>query len=321
MKSGFIEKSINATAEELERINRLSKRKLAAEEVYVFSARFCDTLIDRDFERFSESTIDELAKLFIGKTGIFDHSAKAANQIARAFECESVFTGETDENGNPVKVLKAKAYIPRTEKNAPIIEDIESGIKKEISVSCSVRKKICSICGKELGSRECSHRKGAVYGGELCYAILEGAQDAYEWSFVAVPAQKKAGVIKSFISEKGDFKMENIKKALAAAEEGITIDKAFADKLISYIEKLEKQAESAAAYKNELVAQVSKLCAVALPSMEREGFLKIADNLSVEELLIFKKAFGDKANDIAPMELQLADEKQIQKFDNSQFDI
>ena len=34
--------------------------------------------------------------------------------------------------------LKAKAYLLRTEKNAALIQEIEAGIKKEVSVGCSV---------------------------------------------------------------------------------------------------------------------------------------------------------------------------------------
>lgn len=37
----------------------------------------------------------------------------------------------------------------------------------------------------------CTHIKGAEYGGKLCCYILDEPFDAYEWSFVAVPAQKK----------------------------------------------------------------------------------------------------------------------------------
>ena len=43
------------------------------EEVYTFSVRLCDNEIDRDGERFDEQTLRELAALFIGKSGIFDH--------------------------------------------------------------------------------------------------------------------------------------------------------------------------------------------------------------------------------------------------------
>ena len=58
-----------------------------------------------------------------------------------------------------------------------------------------MRQVVCSICGQELGF--CRHEKGQRYNGEVCHGILTGAKDAYEWSFVAVPAQREAGVVKS----------------------------------------------------------------------------------------------------------------------------
>ena len=39
---------------------------------------------------------------------------------------------------------------------------------------------------------------GQRYDGKLCFTELQGAEDAYEWSFVAVPAQRGAGVLKTF---------------------------------------------------------------------------------------------------------------------------
>lgn len=75
--------------EELEQINRLARRELTAEEVYAFSVRLCDNEVDRDGERFEPETLEELAGLFVGKCGIFDHqwSAKgqAAGSIARSW--------------------------------------------------------------------------------------------------------------------------------------------------------------------------------------------------------------------------------------------
>lgn len=53
---------------------------------------------------------------------------------------------------------------------------------------------MCSICGEEYGA--CGHVKGETYGTERCAAVLCEAVDAYEFSFVAVPAQKEAGVLK-----------------------------------------------------------------------------------------------------------------------------
>ena len=42
------------------------------EEVYTFSVVLCDNEVDRDGECFTKETLEELAKLFVGKTGILD---------------------------------------------------------------------------------------------------------------------------------------------------------------------------------------------------------------------------------------------------------
>lgn len=55
---------------ELELINRYSRKELSPEEVYIFSVTLCDNEVDRDLERFSKSALYALAPLFEGKTGI-----------------------------------------------------------------------------------------------------------------------------------------------------------------------------------------------------------------------------------------------------------
>lgn len=69
--------SFPVTAEQLEQINRFARRELKAEEVYSFSVRLCDNEVDRDGERFPRRTLEELAELFVGKSGLFDHSWSA----------------------------------------------------------------------------------------------------------------------------------------------------------------------------------------------------------------------------------------------------
>ena len=64
----------------LEDINRLSRASLSAEEVYVFSLCLCDNEVDRDQERFPEKTLEQLAPLFVGKSGLFDHSWSARDR-------------------------------------------------------------------------------------------------------------------------------------------------------------------------------------------------------------------------------------------------
>ena len=81
-KAAGVELSGAPSEEQLEKINRLTKTKVTAEDVYVFSVRLCDDQVDRDDERFSEACIRELAALFVGKTGIMDHAWSAEKQVA-----------------------------------------------------------------------------------------------------------------------------------------------------------------------------------------------------------------------------------------------
>ena len=173
---------------QLEAINALAKAELTAEQVYVFSLRLCDDQVDRDFERFDTDALAGLARLFIGKTGILDHQWSAGNQVARIFETEVV-------REDRVSYIKAWAYIRRGGRAEELIADIEAGILKEVSVGCAMGMAVCSVCGSEYGT--CGHRKGEHYDGQLCCAILREPMDAYEFSFVAVPAQREAGVLKA----------------------------------------------------------------------------------------------------------------------------
>lgn len=181
---------------ELEKVNQFTKKELSEDEVFLFDAVLCDNDIDRDYECFSDMALSQLQALFIGKTGIFDHDLRSNSQTARIYDTEIVRDdSKFTKDGRPYISLKAHAYMVRTDDNSSLIREIEGGIKKEISISCSVRKRICSICGSE---GFCGHTVGDVYDGILCHKILDDVQDAYEWSFVAVPAQVRAGVTKQF---------------------------------------------------------------------------------------------------------------------------
>ncbi len=79
------------TAEDLALINLLSRKELKEEDVYVFSLRLCDNEVDRDQERFAPQTLEELSRLFVGKSGIFDHQWSARGQAARIYKTEVIF--------------------------------------------------------------------------------------------------------------------------------------------------------------------------------------------------------------------------------------
>lgn len=186
-----------AGAEDMALINRLALEELTPDQVFTFSVRLCDNQIDRDGERFPRETLEELARLFVGKPGIFDHNWSAKGQSARIYRTEVVEEpGQETAAGDGACYLRGWAYMLRTESNRDLIAEIEGGIKKEVSVGCAIGQAACSICGKDLGA--CGHRKGQIYEGKRCWGELLHATDAYEWSFVAVPAQPAAGVTKSY---------------------------------------------------------------------------------------------------------------------------
>ncbi len=196
VKAGTAQASGAPTPEALEAIHAFAKGTLTAEEVYTFSILLCDNEVDRDFERFPVETLQELQGLFVGKTGIFDHDWRSGNQKARIYRTELVREqGRHNSLGEPYTYLKGEAYMLRTAGNAELIAEIEGGIRRETSVGCAVKRRVCSICGQEMDAPGCAHEPGAHYDGRLCYAELLEASDAYEWSFVAVPAQPQAGVL------------------------------------------------------------------------------------------------------------------------------
>ena len=76
--------------EDLALINQLARKELTAAEVYLFAVRLCDNEVDRDGEQFPQATLEQLAELFVGKSGIFDHQWSARGQSARIYKTEVI---------------------------------------------------------------------------------------------------------------------------------------------------------------------------------------------------------------------------------------
>jgi len=277
---------------ELKLINAYTRKELAAEDVYAFTVVLCDNDVDRDGERFTVESLFALEKLFVGKTGIFDHNPTAKNQAARIFSCavESV-PGRKTATGDEYFRLTARAYMPKNEGSRDLIEAIESGMIKEVSVGCAVEKTVCSVCGQELAL--CPHQKGERYGNTLCCGELTNPQDAYEWSFVAVPAQRAAGVVKSAAGK--DRNMETILKTLSE-KNGALLSASDCEKLLGYIETLKDAAKDGVFYRDSLTSEVLRLSAAVQPGVSRETMEDVAKRMSVAQLREFKTAFENQKN-------------------------
>lgn len=268
------------TAAQLEAINHLAKAQLTAEQVYVFSLRLCDNQVDRDFERFDEGALPGLAKLFLGKTGIVDHKWSSDKQVARIFETQVV-----KEKG--VSYIKAWAYIRRGGANDEIIADIEAGIKKEVSVGCAMGRAVCSVCGSEYGT--CGHQKGESYDGQVCCSILQEPMDAFEFSFVAVPAQREAGVLKGLGG--GKPKLKELADEFGAQAE---------------YRALYQQAELGKRYCKELEDSIVRLGLALELGVEAPVLRSIAKTAPTEDLLKLKAALEERLAESMPVTTQLS---------------
>lgn len=274
--------------EELAYINQFAKTELTEEQVYVFSVRLCDNEVDRDFERFDTTALERLGELFVGKSGIFDHQWSAKGQTARIYRTEVVREESmVTAAGDGYCWLKGWAYLLRTEKNQDLIAEIEGGIKKEVSVGCSMGRSVCSICGAENGA--CRHIRGESYDGRLCFTELRDPQDAYEWSFVAVPAQRNAGVLKHF-GQNGDGSA-----------------------------MLEKQAALGRKYLAELRREVTRLAMLTDDGLDGKVFAKAVSRLDEPELQELKEAYEARMTKKFPSASQLRQKDAAEKSDETMF--
>ena len=283
-------KNSMVTREELAIINRFTKRALKEDEVYTFAVRLCDNEVDRDGERFPRATLEELAELFVGKSGIFDHEWTARGQAARIYRTEIVEEAGVCSQGEGRCYLKGYAYMLRGGANDALIEEIEGGIKREVSVGCSVERCVCSICGGDIGT--CAHRKGEKYGGKVCCAELTNAQDAYEWSFVAVPAQPRAGVLKRCGGgETGTLKML-VKRRGSRAN-------------LEELEALEKQAEQGRRCMSALRSEVKRWMLLGEQETDGGTVEKMIEKLDEDELRAMEKLYRAKATKRLGLRTQL----------------
>lgn len=185
---------------DIDLINEHTVQPLKAEDVYVFPVEICDNEVDRVGDKMSDEFLQEVADNISGLTGLKDHDWSSDNQMARLYSAELV----EDENkknllGENRKYVLGKAYT--LSKYKDYIEKINAGLLKESSLSFKSSGDRCSICGCEMvkdandiGHCENGHIAGETYDGELCYNDINSLDDLMEWSLVAVPCQKGAGI-------------------------------------------------------------------------------------------------------------------------------
>lgn len=160
------------TDAQLQKINKLAKRTLSKDEVFVFSGKSAgDLLIPHRYTRLSP----ELLKVMVddakkGVSFMLNHNWSNWGGIqgipfGKVFDgriIPSNIDGETVEMHLDKYIIRDDEIIDGVSANA-LIKRIETGVLSDTSIGFSTDVMVCSICGMNYWSGECSHYRGRTY--------------------------------------------------------------------------------------------------------------------------------------------------------------
>ncbi len=149
----------------------------------------------------------------------------------------------------------------------------------------------CAPSAARTRGAGCGHKPGEVYDGKLCYLSLEEASDAYEFSFVAVPAQPQAGVVKGCSGRREAACLKELVQGNAGCAREL--------------ETLEHEAALGRKWISSLRADVVRLGGLADPKLDLVVLKAIAEKLEEGELQELKRAYEARAQERYPLTVQL----------------
>lgn len=280
--------------EDFELIKQFATGELDRDKLFVYKVLLCDNNTDRDLERFTHKALEQMTSLFVGKIGIEDHNPTAKNNHSRIYKTELVVdNNKTNDVGEPYEYLLGYAYTINNDKNKTLIEEIQSGLKKEVSVGVSCSSYVCSICHQDKFG--CKHDTGCEYDGQICVGLMDQIDDVYEWSFVSIPSQRKAGVIKSK-QLKEEAKTMSLKALALKIVKSAGVSSEDAEALLAEIDKIEQPDKATKALEDEN-KQLRDDLEKALKALD-EGKARKTEEL-VDKLIDSLGPKNDKMKDLA----------------------
>jgi len=205
------------TDEQLSKINKLAKRTLSKDEVFVFPSKLAgDMIIPDRYIQLTKSLLDVFSNhANQGVSLLLDHSwapdglwgmggrPKPALPYGRTFD--SRYENSTEE-GETISLVGDHYMVRGVEidniKTDDLITSIEAGTLFDTSIGFSYSKAVCSVCGDDY--RNCNHYTGRKYEIEdddgnveikLCYIKAKPPGFLMENSLVFDGAYPGAGVL------------------------------------------------------------------------------------------------------------------------------
>lgn len=195
------------TEEQLAKINALTKRPFSAEEVFVFDTKMVgDALIPGRYIKLTRELLEVYTKdaqagnvafQLNHRWASFFDTPKGVFNMGRVFDS---WLAEADDVEGETVAQFGSVYIPRGRtkdgvSTDEVIQSIEDGSLRDVSVGIGWEVSECSICGESYFSRKCEHWAGREYDGKLCYIIAKPPGDQFELSGVFAGAYPTAEVL------------------------------------------------------------------------------------------------------------------------------
>lgn len=206
------------TDEQLSKINKLAKRTLSKDEVFVFPSKLAgDMIIPNRYIQLQKELLDVYATdAKKGVSLLLDHSwspdgffglggrPRAAIPYGRTFD--SRYEASTEE-GETISLVADHYMVKGVEIDGINTNDlaasIEAGTLFDTSIGFGFDKATCSVCGENYRSNKCSHYAGKTYEVEengvtknkLCFIKAEPPGYLMENSLVFDGAYPGAGVL------------------------------------------------------------------------------------------------------------------------------
>ena len=183
--------------EDLDIINKMGNIDIKRDEILCFTLRSADIAVDRSYEHFTDGALQRMAEMSVGKSFLMDHNWSTDSHIGKIYAAKAV-------DG----ALMQKVYVANEDYNRKTIKNILLGIYDKVSVGFGVDlgSMMCDSCGnKSFYDEACMHNVGCTdEKGGMTTITIKDISDYYEVSLVPVPAQRDAGISRSYTKSLND---------------------------------------------------------------------------------------------------------------------
>jgi len=183
----------------LSAINKWSRRDLKLEDVHVYGMNGANDVIDYYDSRFTTRGLKEVAKVWPGSAMARGH-VMGGPPLARVFEADTLLHESAGEERGKARELRdmGKAswarglfyFSRKLSYAADLAEAIETGNEREVSLHWQFTRALCSECGNDVRSQDCTHVPGEEYDGRRAWYEMDGVTEVIETSFVLKGGQR-----------------------------------------------------------------------------------------------------------------------------------